>query len=110
MRLSIRWSCYIVYKRYNCDNRHRPKLPNHVMLSAAKHLSRGAEILHGVYTERSECAQHDSTVPSCLALAIRGLGRCLLQTLHGRQLRQKRMYLFSTWLGLVGRSGGYWLE
>jgi hypothetical protein len=46
-------------------------LPSVVTLSEAKGLARGAEMLHGVYTERSECAQHDSAIPDCRALARR---------------------------------------
>ena len=37
---------------------------NSVMLSATKHLGLTREILRGVYTERSECAQDDKQVLS----------------------------------------------
>jgi len=59
-------------------NKHQPKMSHSVTLSAAKGLSGwpllvtlsrgegsvalGREMLRGVYTERSECAQHDSVV------------------------------------------------
>ena len=57
------------------------------MLSAAKHLARWAEMLRGVDTERSECAQHDSVVDLPAVLWLGDHPRNLHHLFEGAQNR-----------------------
>src|SRR5438034_7094305 len=50
----------IVGATQGSPNTHQPKLPHRVTLSRSEgSVCMGVEMLRGVYTERSECAQHD---------------------------------------------------
>jgi len=51
---------YRAQRRFIGPNTHQPELPHRVTLSRSEgSVAMGLELLRGVYTERSECAQQD---------------------------------------------------